>query len=494
MKFVVGLLILLSSNIVYARGNYVDGKPVGPGANPPPTDLSHLRNAPRPPGHRYNQYDQVPSSQGYTPSHHVDYNIANQMAQNLLAPSPHMPKPDEDIANETQRIKENTKRLQKEAKQKGAELNQKLLQHEKEKNNYSQRTRNAAESGNVSDLLNSRLKELLKTAPQDRSIDVSKIPNPSEGELPYHFKSPVNSEFREEIVELYKNLYKIQPKFGKQVKAKEYGLISVEEADKSFSLGDGEQANFYKNLARDFLDIAVGIDPITGVGRSAYELFIGRNLITGVELNNYERGFAFLGVVTAGQSKNITNVSSGLLKIASKVNHLAPELNTIKKFVAEGSHLANSVSDIICKGWRKSHKIVAVHSSEHINQSFKLKNPNYLDPFQKGTKVVEFTTTKETKFVRVFQENNMKGGWFMKPDALRGLTADQIRKKFYLPAKPLNIVDIHVPKDYSLYRGHVGEITEYVKEGSEGAIQYFSKEFLPEHSFKNVRKLEGIFK
>ncbi len=81
------------------------------------------------------------------------------------------------------------------------------------------------------------------------------------------------------------------------------GLVAVEEADQALVHGEVNEAESFKTLAMEFLDIAIGNDPITGIGRSVYEFFSGKNLVTGAELHSIERGLAFLGIATGGVGK-----------------------------------------------------------------------------------------------------------------------------------------------------------------------------------------------
>ncbi len=239
------------------------------------------------------------------------------------------------------------------------------------------------------------------------TIDVSQIPNPDESSLPYQFQSPVGS-FRDEVVQLYKDLYKVQPQFGKQQKAREFGLIVTEEADRSYSLGNANDANFYKELGKEFLDITVGLDPVTGFGRSAYELFYGRNLITGMKLNSVERSFAFLGVATAGGSRFIAQTGRGMWRIYQRASHLLQKKQSIETAIREGEILAVKAGNLL-NGWRKNHIISEIKSAADANEHY-ITRLGWDPPYQEGSFVVFFNTIRESNWVRVHWETNEVGG------------------------------------------------------------------------------------
>lgn len=169
-------------------------------------------------------------------------------------------------------------------------------------------------------------------------IDLSLIPDPPLASLPYKFIS-LPGPFRAETERLYRDLYKIEPKFTKQKNARDLGLFAIEEADLTFSNGNYEDAEFWKDVGGELLEVALGLNPTTGLVQSFYELAIGRNFVTGATLSSFERTFAFLGVVTLGGSKALTTVnrlSGNLIRVASRVPILFNEVKAIEVAVQEG--------------------------------------------------------------------------------------------------------------------------------------------------------------
>ncbi|QDK46623.1 hypothetical protein DOM22_16405 [Bdellovibrio sp. ZAP7] len=122
--------------------------------------------------------------------------------------------------------------------------------------------------------------------------------------------------------------------------ARRWGHRMVRAADEMHAAGDIQSANGFKKYAEAFADIAVGLDPVTGPIRDTYEAFTGKNLVTGEQLNDWERGFAILGAVTFGFGSKIARGISAIRKI-EKIGHI--EL-AIKRAVTIDSHVASKMS------------------------------------------------------------------------------------------------------------------------------------------------------
>lgn len=115
--------------------------------------------------------------------------------------------------------------------------------------------------------------------------------------------------------------------------AREFGLFSTVQADESYHLGLNEEGDAFRNLGREFLNIAVGIDPVTGLGRSAYEFLTGVNMITNERLNLPERALAFVGVVSGGLGSSAyrtTRALDAMVATARTRNLITPGLTAAR--------------------------------------------------------------------------------------------------------------------------------------------------------------------
>jgi hypothetical protein len=149
-----------------------------------------------------------------------------------------------------------------------------------------------------------------------------------ERQLPFRLQSP-DGDFKNQLIELGGELVRANPSTDVGRQSKEYGLISIQESDESFTLGDSEGAHFWKELGKELLDIAIGLNPTTGLAQSFYELGAGRSIVTGDDIGPFGRTVAFLGVVTGGGSKTIISVGKlGKLisKAAGRIAHLAHDV------------------------------------------------------------------------------------------------------------------------------------------------------------------------
>lgn len=175
-------------------------------------------------------------------------------------------------------------------------------------------------------------------------IDLGQIPDPLERDLPHEFMLRPGQE-REELVSLYQNLYKIQPAQGKQRKSREFGLASVESADLAYSQGMTYDGDVYRELAEGFLDLAVGLDPVTGTARSAYELFVGRNFVTGAKLSDGDRAFAAIGVLSLGTTNTIRASFRAVRVISQKAPSIIRQVGAIETAVVSAEKLVHHAVD-----------------------------------------------------------------------------------------------------------------------------------------------------
>lgn len=160
-------------------------------------------------------------------------------------------------------------------------------------------------------------------------------------------ETPVDlkASFKKELNQIQDRLDQAHPIEENRVVAKRLGTEAVQEADHSYENGSVDDAHFWKNLATEFADIAVGIDPVSGLGRGAYELTTGTNLITGEKLNNFERGLAFVAVVTAGGSNSIIKTSNAMIRLGSKtLPHAAPG---ILKGISTGRNIIHGLKNSV---------------------------------------------------------------------------------------------------------------------------------------------------
>jgi hypothetical protein len=98
-------------------------------------------------------------------------------------------------------------------------------------------------------------------------------------------------------------------------KLKAVGFAAVRQADVESAMGNEDEAEAYVRIARIVADVGIGVDPVTGAARGLYELFTGRNLITGEPLSNLELGFATVNVMMIGSFGSVQKAVTSIAKL-----------------------------------------------------------------------------------------------------------------------------------------------------------------------------------
>lgn len=186
-----------------------------------------------------------------------------------------------------------------------------------------------------------------------RKVDPQTIADLPSSQLPFQLRSNDASLWR-----LENDLAKIQPRFPTQIQAKQIGLDAVQFSDEAALSSETDDAEFYKGIAADMLDIAIGFHPVTGAAQSSYEFIRGKTVFGGHKIGTFQRGIAFAGILTYGAPRTGTKlavlytrlatrfhsvtevrlaISKGFEFLQSKAGHLFSKMRG-------GSHVADDVS------------------------------------------------------------------------------------------------------------------------------------------------------
>jgi hypothetical protein len=114
-------------------------------------------------------------------------------------------------------------------------------------------------------------------------------------------------------------------------------------------------------------------------------------------------------------------------------------------------------------------EIKQYQSAENVNE-FWAKQGYDQAPYTPKTVVQDITLLEEGKFVRVYDGTNSKlhGGWLMKSEDVKGLTAMQIQDKFALPTLPEYVGEVTLPKGSTIRIGEVNPLFGH----NGGGIQF----------------------
>jgi hypothetical protein len=185
-------------------------------------------------------------------------------------------------------------------------------------------------------------------AERRKVINLSEIPDISESEFDYAFQSP-QGQVRSELVFLYSNFLKIDPYYKNRKRAKEFGLTAVKYADQAEASAQHEEGLLYKEIALEFLDLAIGLHPVTGFAQSTYELIYGSRLLTGAQLTGFDRSLAFLNIVTLGTGKLLFKLGKAADlagKAMSRLSHLGSDIKAIENAILTGQTICQKAAKL----------------------------------------------------------------------------------------------------------------------------------------------------
>ena len=132
-----------------------------------------------------------------------------------------------------------------------------------------------------------------------------------------------------------------------------------------------------------------------------------------------------------------------------------------------GQNALNKPFGSLTKNIEVIEKVPAEVANKWWSEVMGYSNP----PYKLGTDVEIITITKKSKFVRVYdgEVSGQFGGWLMNIDDIKGLTPEQIRDLYALPATPKYMTDVIIEPGTKIRTGIVNPLEGW---GSGGARQY----------------------
>lgn len=279
--------------------------------------------------------------------------------------------------------------------------------------------------------------------------------------------------------------------------ARAIGLNAIYEADKAYQEGDLESAKMYKDIAVAVADIALGFVPVVGVGRDAYVFFVGKNLLTGDDLGWTERGFAAVGLLTAGVVTSLTRGARAAVRLGAHAGEVAHAVKSgerigekITKSAAKFTNEAEKAKHLsdIGDSIRKSHPEMVIeefHTAEELND-MAMKGAASERPFNSHSYGVSGKLKEATTFVRFYnEETTLKAGTWLalaKDIDYKRMTPAQIKHALSLPFEPRFVVEVEIPKGTAILKSK----TSATYSGLGGTTQYRILEQEFKHFFKGA--------
>ncbi len=363
------------------------------------------------------------------------------------------------------------------------------------------------------------LAQQVRSAPELPSFDVSELrkldliqagrsSNLSENEILW---KSTDKDFVREAEDIKEKLSRARVHDDFDREFYELSKTSLSVADDLNLDGLVEESGYWLEIAHVAADVLLGLNPFTGVARDIYESLIGKSLISGEVLSDFERGAALTSLITFGLGRHISlglkalkstkvfgrsydkalGFVSPLIDMASDLRitarvHFGEFTSFIKTFFGHDTRAIGRAKDFIAEAGREqSHKLLAqsrapsvlnrsrhkivVHTAESINNTV---HEGKLPPYKLGTRVFEFTTDKEIKghFVRVYRGDKLPGPWITEKHVIMNKTPEEIKDILSLPDIPTHMVDIVIPPNVTIRKGIINPI--FGSTGSRFSIQY----------------------
>ncbi|MCM2324126.1 MAG: pre-toxin TG domain-containing protein [Oligoflexia bacterium] len=257
------------------------------------------------------------------------------------------------------------------------------------------------------------------------------------------------------------------------------GLLPPSFSDGSGGLLAELEAVLFEGMLRLGMGFTPGLNDVADV----YELLAGRDYLTGEPLSVRERalsgagliaesgaGFRYLGRVAHAPVQYVTEFEKGLERAGARAGTRI-EQGYARTALHEGEGAST--------GSRQNR--LRTYSAEEANTTFRGQHP----PYKPGTRVTEFKSTAGDEWVRVHGDENPVGRWMVRKESIRGMSPEEIRSKYSLPAIPTHLSDVITGKGVTVRMGRVNGNFG----GGAGARQYEIQGQLDRTWFKNERPI-----
>lgn len=367
----------------------------------------------------------------------------------------------------------------------------------------------------------------IREATRDASTATTEILSAEVPAVP-ELKIPAPPKFSPDVDSIYRETKRqldgFTPVTGPEVTLKDLANLSLYDFQQHWESGDQQEARQYLDAAKKIANFLVGIDPISGFVRSAYEASSGKNMITGESLTSFERSLAVVNLSLLGFSseavKGLSLVEklgistkaaqalvAKMVELRENVTSLIPSIGnfyhaTVGRFsAADESALMADIERGLTKV-PEGEQVVGFEGYDSMTSDY-VRQTGTEPPYWYGTYGLRVELAENPKMVR-FSFNSTNGvigesgpiGKFMvresdtfAADGAR-LTPEQLQNKFALPKQPRFVSDVKIPAGGELVKSRAAP--NFGMKG--GGIQYgLDKDAIKHEYFQNTRPISGWY-
>jgi hypothetical protein len=219
--------------------------------------------------------------------------------------------------------------------------------------------------------------------------------------IPKSIEADVNQSL-ERAQQLSTKIKTFSPKNENETKAKEIanaslavGLSFIDSAIRNEDKEALVESDRSISIGLQVLDVGLNVLPLVSTARDVFELFTGKNLITGEEFGTLEYSMAFVGVFAGMTGFNLAKVAfEGSLALVAKIS------KKLKSFTEPV--ISKQVANLLVSYKLLRAPNIKLFEAMNVNKILRQKYPRFKTPPFGGTRVMQRLTEKGEKFCRFF--------------------------------------------------------------------------------------------
>lgn len=311
--------------------------------------------------------------------------------------------------------------------------------------------------------------------------------------------------------QLNEKLKLLEDKNEKEVNVKKIAQSSLRVAlstlDESINNNDEEALNESKDsisLGLQVIDVALSVTPVVSSARDIYELFTGKNMVTGEKFEAIDYSLAFVGIFTGLAGGNLAKIAfERSKKLVQKISSTSG--------LTKVPEISLQVENMILHARKWFYRKTIARDAKKVNEILRKKYSRFTEPpFTLETKVLHRFSSAGEEYCRVFSrftrdgvldsnKVNKQGGIFVFRCAdLINKSVKEIMDFLAIPEPPAGstsyITKFVLPSGVSLFEGKANPLFGKVGQGMQILIDTQSKVLLEALENSDDQLLKGVFR